>query len=815
MTDQAQRLEIATVRAEIGSNITYRFNNDAIDALLIPTDSGNIKNLKQVIADIQQEGAEKISFATKIYPTTAAGISATVAGEIFLVAASNADEIYAVWQNTAGVAVDTGKRAISASAVIAATDAAQASANDAQTAASEATAKVAPFLSPASIDPVARGDGSDLQPGDTYFNTIIQAIKVYSTSGWVAANVTGTDLSAAINTREPTISTGSSGQFWAGDKAFKNINKSDVGLSNLDNTSDINKPVSIAQQNALDLKPDRDSVSISVANITALKSLSTSSAKYAYRQGYSLPGDGGHSFWRFDSSSVATPDDVKVIAPNNGAGRWLLNHNGIISVKLGGAKGDGVTDDFAAITRVHAAFPDVHYPAGNYVVSARLQHVAPYGMYGSGVNITTFTFTGATKGIRVIQNSAAGGVYASGATLLTNSASTTHVGLMIDGSPQYNGDDTALRIIGDRTAKRAYVSHIDTRGTTDNAGWGMGVQFHSIINFSAEDLSNRGVIPANPLTDALIGHGVVVSGNGAVVDFSLRRIWGFYSDTGILMPDYLEGGHIYDYEFVAVRYGILGRYTSGISVLPSSICGSLGMHIGQGHVNCQVAGVLLEKQNQSHVVNQNIYLQTRSIDAPGICVYLTGGNWITVDSIFCNGDSALNTKSLNSGVILSGCGLSTVTNVSGSSLLSAITCIDSSNNFIDNIRAAFCTHIINTNGGSVANKIGRRYGQGITGVELSVSGTTIVPASTYTLSFTIAFSGQATFVQDIPLPDGMFASTPDFGYLVAANGSIGFNIQYVYDASSATNAKFFISPISPAANLGSAVVRFGCSVSGK
>ena len=45
MTDQAQRLEIATVRAEIGSNITYRFNNDEIDAGGIPTESGDIKNL--------------------------------------------------------------------------------------------------------------------------------------------------------------------------------------------------------------------------------------------------------------------------------------------------------------------------------------------------------------------------------------------------------------------------------------------------------------------------------------------------------------------------------------------------------------------------------------------------------------------------------------------------------------------------------------------------------------------------------------------------------------------------------------------------
>jgi hypothetical protein len=59
MTDQAQRLEIATVRAEIGSNITYKFNNDALDSPEIPTDSGPIPNLKQVIRDIKEEALDE------------------------------------------------------------------------------------------------------------------------------------------------------------------------------------------------------------------------------------------------------------------------------------------------------------------------------------------------------------------------------------------------------------------------------------------------------------------------------------------------------------------------------------------------------------------------------------------------------------------------------------------------------------------------------------------------------------------------------------------------------------------------------------
>ncbi|MBW9244081.1 hypothetical protein [Pseudomonas paracarnis] len=128
MTDQAQRLEIATVRAEIGSNITYRFNNDAIDAGGIPTESGDIKNLKLIIKEIE----DKASISSSIYPTVAAGLAATAEGGMFLVASDEEGEIYTVWRKVGGSAVDTGKRALSSQAVEDAMEAAEASADSAQ-----------------------------------------------------------------------------------------------------------------------------------------------------------------------------------------------------------------------------------------------------------------------------------------------------------------------------------------------------------------------------------------------------------------------------------------------------------------------------------------------------------------------------------------------------------------------------------------------------------------------------------------------------------------------------------------------------------
>lgn len=178
MADQTQRLELATVRAEIGGNILFRFSNDPANGSPISTVSGDIKNLKQVVLEIQDDAAEKISIATTIYPTVAAGLAATANQSIFLVQSSNADEIYNVWMNNGGTAVNTGKTAISSQAVLAAVDAAQEAAQVAE----NLTAGIIP---PTTTAPVTRVNGDPLQVGDSYFNAANQMEYIYKVGGWV------------------------------------------------------------------------------------------------------------------------------------------------------------------------------------------------------------------------------------------------------------------------------------------------------------------------------------------------------------------------------------------------------------------------------------------------------------------------------------------------------------------------------------------------------------------------------------------------------------------------------------------------------
>ena len=61
-------------------------------------------------------------------------------------------------------------------------------------------------------------------------------------------------LQTALDAKEGTITAGTTAQYYRGDKTFQALDKTAVGLWNVDNTTDAAKPVSTAQQTALDAK---------------------------------------------------------------------------------------------------------------------------------------------------------------------------------------------------------------------------------------------------------------------------------------------------------------------------------------------------------------------------------------------------------------------------------------------------------------------------------------------------------------------------------------------------------------------------------
>lgn len=83
--------------------------------------------------------------------------------------------------------------------------------------------------------------------------------KAASVHAHAQSDITG--LTTALSGKQASLPAGTASQFLRGsDKTFVAVAKSDVGLANVDNTSDVNKPVSTAQQTAIDAKVDKSTV---------------------------------------------------------------------------------------------------------------------------------------------------------------------------------------------------------------------------------------------------------------------------------------------------------------------------------------------------------------------------------------------------------------------------------------------------------------------------------------------------------------------------------------------------------------------------
>ena len=87
---------------------------------------------------------------------------------------------------------------------------------------------------------------------------------------------------SALDSKEPTITAGTTSQYYRGDKTFQTLDKTAVGLGNVDNTSDLNKPISTATQAALNAK------------VAVFRTLTTS---------LTLAGSSGDRFYTMQSSA--------------------------------------------------------------------------------------------------------------------------------------------------------------------------------------------------------------------------------------------------------------------------------------------------------------------------------------------------------------------------------------------------------------------------------------------------------------------------------------------------------------------------------
>lgn len=116
-------------------------------------------------------------------------------------------------------------------------------------------------------------------------------------------------------------------------------------------------------------------VLVRVPTMDALKAVDISdmpNGTNAFVGGYHALGDGGGGTFYYDAGASDTDNAGTVIAPNAGSGRWKRIYSGAVNVKWFGAKGDGTTDDTAAINASIAASKDILVPPGTYKVSSTI-----------------------------------------------------------------------------------------------------------------------------------------------------------------------------------------------------------------------------------------------------------------------------------------------------------------------------------------------------------------------------------------------------------------------------------------------------------
>lgn len=106
--------------------------------------------------------------------------------------------------------------------------------------------------------------------------------------------------------------------------------------------------------------------------------------------GYYADGDGGGGVFYYDASSSTADDGGCIIAPTAGSGRWKRIYSGAVNVKWFGAKGDGVTDDTAALAAAIAPSSTrraMFLPMGKYRITSALNltnRFGPYTIMGEG-----------------------------------------------------------------------------------------------------------------------------------------------------------------------------------------------------------------------------------------------------------------------------------------------------------------------------------------------------------------------------------------------------------------------------------------------
>lgn len=139
-----------------------------------------------------------LTLTNGLYRTVAQGLSETVNGQIFQVISPEDEAAYAIYENVAGTAVDTGKRVPARYLLDKVAAEAQLNADAARAYAEGAQAYAGRNFGPLPSDPSTNPLGDPLVAGDRYFNTSYGIERVFNGSTWYTPNADGQAIQTAL-----------------------------------------------------------------------------------------------------------------------------------------------------------------------------------------------------------------------------------------------------------------------------------------------------------------------------------------------------------------------------------------------------------------------------------------------------------------------------------------------------------------------------------------------------------------------------------------------------------------------------------------